>query len=689
MALYQGSNRVSSQINIAQYADATDLMKHMTIELGDIGQVMLPLNENENKRRYLNGQAILQEQFPRFTAKLKQAVALYPSLACTEQQWQAKRLADPDDQCAKFVIDDVAGTIRLPRVKFLCGNLNLYKLAEGIPNRRVIQKKLPTSTDRSWYVIYNDGYCEQGNNTMNIAEENHWFAFEIPFITTPHVIIGRERDARNSVGTNTDFMGRWDCSNTGFRTWGNWNGFRMSYTASGMIDLRLIKNYAKTEAENDYQFPYYIQVSTGVDYEVDVTNHITSNSPYSLGMYTRSIGNLNNASWLKSDGNYYSGTAYSDMYNWILQNYNGTRNDGIEVYLLDNSYQWYQDINTNFKIWTARRNPQIGDAVYGYGWYNDNTSDVAGFVTSITDDDHFSYFNVKTQSTVNLIYESITSTNRAMTDYQYVLNTTNQTFRLPLLVGDEMVPNYGSTSFDVGHMPDYIRSDNNAHYFIAPYNCIMNINIHRDGSGGNTPQYSINNIQYGWEPYWVGNYTNWCFPMRKNDVLRIWTDLADNKFKYQLKRCTKCTNTINSLYFYAGETLQDANLINIGRIVENIANIDQLAQMGSQLSALTTRYVVEKWESGNQFRILYNDGWCEQGGEVYLSGEVNVTVTYNVPYVDNNYNLTLGWNSVLSGESANNDTSNGSDKKATGFVVYGKTAAGYMSWRACGYVATT
>ena len=266
MALYNGSEKFSSQIGIAQYADVTDLMKHMTIEVGDVGQVMLPLNENENKRRYLNGQAILQEQFPKFTAKLKNAVSLYPSMACTEAQWQDKRLADPDDQCAKFVIDDVNGTIRLPRIKFLCGNLNLYKIAEGIPNRRVIQKKLPTNSDRSWYVIYNDGYCEQGNNTMNVAEENHWFAFEIPFITTPHVIIGRERDSRNSVGTNTDFMGRWDCSKTGFRTWGNWNGFRMSYTASGMIDLSLLKNYAKTEAENDYQFPYYIQVSTGVEY---------------------------------------------------------------------------------------------------------------------------------------------------------------------------------------------------------------------------------------------------------------------------------------------------------------------------------------------------------------------------------------------------------------------------------------
>ena len=40
MALYNGSEKFSSQIGIAQYADVTDLMKHMTVEVGDVGQVM-------------------------------------------------------------------------------------------------------------------------------------------------------------------------------------------------------------------------------------------------------------------------------------------------------------------------------------------------------------------------------------------------------------------------------------------------------------------------------------------------------------------------------------------------------------------------------------------------------------------------------------------------------------------------
>lgn len=573
MALYNGSEKFSSQIGIAQYADVTDLMKHMTIEVGDVGQVMLPLNENENKRRYLNGQVILQEQFPKFTAKLKNAVSLYPSMACTEAQWQAKRLADPDDQCAKFVIDDVNGTIRLPRIKFLCGNLNLYKIAEGIPNRRVIQKKLPTNSDRSWYVIYNDGYCEQGNNTKNIAEENHWFAFEIPFITTPHVIIGRERDSRNSVATNTDFMGRWDCSKTGFRTWGNWNGFRMSYTASGMIDLSLIKNYAKTETENDYQFPYYIQVSTGVDYEVDVTRYITTNSPYSFGMYTRSIGNLNNLSWLKSDGTYHSGAAYPDMYNWILQNYNGVRNDDIEVGLKNNSYWWYSTGgDATYHMWTTHRHPKVGDAVFGYILQH-----TIGYVTEIVSENQFVYNNIITGTNLTCTFDHIDENMWAINDYMYVVDTTNQTFRLPLLVGDEMVPAYNSNSvveISTAMFPQYIRNDNR-HYYVAPCNGYAILQIDRESTGGNTPNYSVNGIAMQYSPFWVANYINWNIPLRKGDILRVWSDLADNRFEYGRRLFVKATN-MAPLYFYVGETMQDANLINVGRIVESITQLNTL-----------------------------------------------------------------------------------------------------------------
>ena len=560
MALYNGSEKFSSQIGIAQYADVTDLMKHMTVEVGDVGQVMLPLNENENKRRYLNGQAILQEQFPKFTAKLKNAVSLYPSMACTEAQWQAKRLADPDDQCAKFVIDDVNGTIRLPRIKFLCGNLNLYKIAEGIPNRRVIQKKLPTNSDRSWYVIYNDGYCEQGNNTKNIAEENHWFAFEIPFITTPHVIIGRERDSRNSVATNTDFMGRWDCSKTGFRTWGNWNGFRMSYTASGMIDLSLIKNYAKTEAENDYQFPYYIQVSTGVEYEVDVTRQITTNTPYSFGMIQRTNNKLNNMSWLQSDGTFHSGSSYPDFYQWLLKEKNSTESD----------------ITVKF------------------------------------------------------------STDSGITEYDYVINTSDATFKLPTLLGDE---NVQSTEY-IDISSQFWLVAGTSYTYTAPYNGYFYGRQRATGASQYIGCY--NDAIYDNLEIWSGAAGMLCMGplfMKRGQVM---TDIRSNFVGAdKVVRFHKAVSGYKYLYFYVGETMQDANLINIGRIVEAGAQLNTLVQLSEELGPMRTRYIIDKWENGSEYCYKYNDGWCVQGGKTdfmtWGTGGATQTITLHQEMKDTAY----------------------------------------------------
>ena len=59
------------------------------LEIGDIGIAPLGIDETKNKRRYLNGQIIIQEQFLSFTTKLKTAINLYPTLSCSEEEWQA------------------------------------------------------------------------------------------------------------------------------------------------------------------------------------------------------------------------------------------------------------------------------------------------------------------------------------------------------------------------------------------------------------------------------------------------------------------------------------------------------------------------------------------------------------------------------------------------------------------------
>ena len=76
------------------------------LEIGDIGIAPLGIDETKGKRRYLNGQLIIQDQYVEFTNKVKSAVALYPSLACTESEWQTTATMTVGGQVGKFVVDE-------------------------------------------------------------------------------------------------------------------------------------------------------------------------------------------------------------------------------------------------------------------------------------------------------------------------------------------------------------------------------------------------------------------------------------------------------------------------------------------------------------------------------------------------------------------------------------------------------
>lgn len=111
------------------------------LEIGDIGIAPLGIDETKNKRRYLNGQIIIQEQFLNFTTKLKTAINLYPTLSCSEEEWQATALLTVGGQVGKFVVDDDAGTIRLPKIIMpIQGLTDLSKLAE------IVEAGLPKPT---------------------------------------------------------------------------------------------------------------------------------------------------------------------------------------------------------------------------------------------------------------------------------------------------------------------------------------------------------------------------------------------------------------------------------------------------------------------------------------------------------------------------------------------------------------
>ncbi len=241
------------------------------LELGTVVCMPFGVDESENKYRYLNGQVIIQTQYPAFTTKVKSWQETRSSLFTTETNWQAEKTASVLGQCGKFVIDDDAGTIRLPLVININGlsdlnNCGVIK-AQSLPNI--------TATWGSAYEESNKGWTSSGAVSSSI-QSGYWM--EIP-----------GNSAVNYVRRN----------------------FNANYSNGTYKDGAPVQQEA-------IQYPYAICVNTGVEEAERPINDYTVNNPYSYGMNQYCQGAMNNNSWLKSDGQWNSGTVYTGLYAWCL-----------------------------------------------------------------------------------------------------------------------------------------------------------------------------------------------------------------------------------------------------------------------------------------------------------------------------------------------------------------------------------
>ncbi len=245
-----------------------------TLEIGDIGIAPLGIDETKGKRRYLNGQVIIQEQYVQFTNKVKSAVALYPSLACTESEWQTTATMTVGGQVGKFVVDDEAGTIRLPKIIMpIQGLTDLSKLGE------IVEAGLPN-------------IIGEIRANVNLSTINPQGAFSA---TSSSYGSGNGLQATENVGNSI--------------------GINASRSSS-------IYDNSDTVQQEQVQYPYFIQVATGAETENNITNTIELNNPFSFGDSKYSPQPLNNLSWLKSEGQWNSKAIYPSFYDWALINLN-------------------------------------------------------------------------------------------------------------------------------------------------------------------------------------------------------------------------------------------------------------------------------------------------------------------------------------------------------------------------------
>lgn len=399
------------------------------LEICDIGMALY-VDETKGLRRYLNGQIVdINTNTQAFLNRLQEITTLHPSLLCTEAEWQTAKTSSAFGQVGKFVFNYSGNNIvsvRLPRVVNVQGLFDLQSLgmtvSESLPN-------IKAST----------------GNAGNIGN----------FV------------AGTTAGTGAISITAYPSANSGVQYGGTGIGNVINIDASQSSSTYQDNAPVQPEA---IQYPYFIQIATGSETENNIINEIELNNPYSLFDSKYSDHELNNLSWLKSEGQWNAKAVYTDAYDKLLKVYNGTETiDGLSVKLSTETY----------------------------------------------------------------------------TDYDFVLNTAEETFRLPLktnlasgksVVGNGMTLGLtnGSTTSGLVHVSN-----------IGLDARLVNYGQAVNSSAGPTTYSGSQSLGITTDPTKSG------------------MELSDNDLY---------------LYYYVGETVQNANLIDAGRIGEQLATKTDMLQ---------------------------------------------------------------------------------------------------------------
>jgi hypothetical protein len=267
----------------------TDTTKWQKVELG--GGTALPLlsirpalyvDESLGLDYYLNGQLLtINSNLQEAVTVLKSLQATTPSLFCTEEEWQAEKEASDHGQVGKFVLNETAGTLRLPAVINIQGVFDLQNagltVEAGLPNIKGM-------------VYYGHGYLVDATGAFYRGKSGN---------------LQRTADGR----TETDYNLIFDASRSN-PIYGN----------------------NTTVQEEAIQYPWVIRLATGQETEVNIRNDIESIVPYTLFDSKYSEAKQYNASWVLR-GSTLSKSVYPTAYEAALVEYNSEVADGTTVEL--------------------------------------------------------------------------------------------------------------------------------------------------------------------------------------------------------------------------------------------------------------------------------------------------------------------------------------------------------------------
>ena len=268
------------------------------------------VDESLDIARELNGQLISSTKFYGFREWLDDVQTSHPSLFTTEVNWQAEVTNSVLGQCGKFVIDDNAGTIRLPKVVNAQGLMDLQYLgtikSESLPN-------ITGALSVYWNIV---GVASGSFSPASPNQQN--------------TISGSQTTVDSAYNV-------------------------VNFDASGSSST--YQNDAPVQQEA-IQYPYYIQVATGVEETLPAIREYKVNNSDFFGKSMYSDVVPDNASWLASNGQYNARTVYPDYYNWLLAHVGETITaNGGKVVLSTGTitdYDWVvnqNDVQTSVAEW--------------------------------------------------------------------------------------------------------------------------------------------------------------------------------------------------------------------------------------------------------------------------------------------------------------------------------------------------
>ena len=488
------------------------------LEVCDIGMALY-VDETKGLRRYLNGQIVdINTNTQAFLNRLKEITTLHPSLLCTEEQWQTAKTMSAFGQVGKFVFNysgDAIVSVRLPRVVNVQGLFDLQNLgmtvSAGLPN-------ITGSAESEVNFIRNGQGAFSQSNQYNYT-------------------IGAINGAQYGLLKSFNF----DASRSS-SVYGN-------------------SNTVQPEA---IQYPYFIQIATGSETENNIINEIELNNPYSLFDSKYSDHELNNLSWLKSEGQWNAKAVYPSAYDKLLKVYNGTETvEGLSVKLSTETY----------------------------------------------------------------------------TDYDFVLNTADETFRLPLKT------KLASGKAVVGNGMTLGLTDGSSYS--------------GTGTGGSGTLVQMNN--YGAN---IGTSQTAGVPLAVAKVIGITTDPT--------KSGIELSDSGLYLYFYVGETVQNANLIDAGRIGEVLA------------SHTAQPHIIDTYVNGNSGYRIWSDGYCEQWGIAGGTADSYRTITLLKEFKDTSYIILFTETNQTTSDNARNSTVITNNITTKTFYAYMNR---FPFWKASGYLA--